>query len=50
MQGRGVADLLTAAVIIEAAQVVQCGGGRRRGLLLYVAGQMGRRWRGLLAW
>ena len=49
MQGRGGTDLLAAVVIIEAAQVVQCG-GRRRGLLLYVAGQMGRRWRGLLAW
>ena len=49
MQGCGVADLLAAAVIIGAAHVVQGAGGRRRGLLLYAAGQMGRRWCGLLA-
>lgn len=50
MQGRGGADLLAAAVIIGAAQAVQGAGSRRRGLLLYAAGLMGRRWRGLLAW
>ena len=49
MQGRGGADLLAVVVIIGAAQVVQVGGGRWRGLLLYAAGQMGRRRRGLLA-
>lgn len=48
MQGRGGADLLAAAVIIGAVQVEQGAGGRRRGLLLYAAGQMGRRWCGLL--
>lgn len=37
MQGRGGADLLAVVVIIEAAQVVQGAGGRRRGLLLYAA-------------
>ena len=49
MQGRGGADLLAVVVIIGAAQVEQGAGGRRRGLLLYVAGQMWRRWCGLLA-
>ena len=50
MQCRGGADLLAAAVIIGAAQAVQGAGSRRRGLLLYAAGQIGRRWCGLLAW
>ena len=50
MQGRGGSDLLAVVVIIEAAQVVQGAGGRRCGLLLYAAGQMGRRWCGLLVW
>lgn len=50
MQGRGGSDLLAVAVIIGAAQVVQGAGSRRRDLLLYAAGQMGRRWCGLLAW
>lgn len=50
MQGRGGADLLAVVVIIRAAQAVQGAGSRRRGLLLYAVGQMGRRWCGLLAW
>ena len=51
MQGRGGADLLAVVVIIGAAQAVQGAGSRRCGLLLYAAGQMGRRWCGLLlAW
>ena len=50
MQGRGVADLLAVVVIAGAAQAVQGAGSRRRGLLLYAVGQMGRRWCGLLAW
>ena len=48
MQDRGGADLLAVVVIIGAAQAVQGAGSRRRGLLLYAAGQMGRRWCGLL--
>lgn len=50
MQDRGGADLLAVVVIIGAAQVVQGACSRRRGLLLYAAGQIGRRWCGLLAW
>ena len=51
MQDRGGADLLAVVVIIGAAQAVQGAGSRRRGLLLYAAGQIGRRWCGLLlAW
>ena len=50
MQGRGGADLLAVVVIIGAAQAVQGAGSRRRALLLYAVGQMGRRWCGLLAW
>ena len=50
MQGRSGADLLAVVVIIGAAQVVQGAGSRQRGLPLYAAGQMGRRWCGLLAW
>lgn len=50
MQGRGGADLLAVVVIIGAAQAVQVVGSMRRVLLLYAAGQMGRRWCGLLAW
>lgn len=51
MQDRGGADLLAVVVIIGAAQAVQGAGSRRCGLLLYAAGQMGRRWCGLLlAW
>ena len=50
MQGRGGADLLAVVVIIGAAQAVQVVCSMRRGLLLYAAGQMGRRWCGLLAW
>jgi hypothetical protein len=50
LQGRGGVDLLAVVVIVEAAQVEQGAGGRRRGLLLYAAGQMGRRWCGLLVW
>jgi hypothetical protein len=48
LQGRGGADLLAVVVIIGAAQAVQGAGSRRCGLLLYAAGQMGRRWCGLL--
>ena len=50
MQGRGVADLLAVVVVIGAGQMGQVAGSRRRGLLLYAAGHMGRRWCGLLAW
>ena len=50
MQGRDGQQISAAAVIIGAALVVQSAGSRRRGLLLYAAGQMGRRWCGLLAW
>lgn len=44
------ADLLAVVVIIRAAHAVQVVGSRRRGLLLYAAVQMGRRWCGLLVW